>query len=245
MFPKKDIKSFFNVVLAGESKTYNDHNYYTNSGLKGYVEGSFGSKYPKLKKDLSDYTIGDIKSFQSRSRDNIGQLWATGRYQIIPDTLKGISSKAGLKDNDRYNSTNQDKLALELLLNRSSIKNYITKVVPDTKENLEKASLSMAKIWSSIGVPYPIQGSRKYVQKNESYYSGGGDKASVSTEKVQSALKKLRASFDDKNKNSNKPKSINTGVYIGVGIIVTTLIIGGVVVYLSHKNPSKLPKFIK
>ena len=38
-----------------------------------------------------------------------------------------------------------------------------------------------------------MKGARKsQIQKNESYYSGGGDKASVKTEAIQSALKELR-----------------------------------------------------
>lgn len=243
MFSQKDIKQFFDVVLKGESKTYNDHNYYTSSSLKGYVEGSFGSKYSLLNKKLSDYTIGEIKKFQSRSRDSKGQLWATGRYQIIPDTLIGITQKAGVSDNEKYNEKNQDKLALQLLLNRSSIRDYITQKIPDTKENLERASLSMAKIWSSIGVPYSMQGSNKWISKNESYYSGGGDKATVSTESVQNALKKLRSSF---NKNITQSiKKSNSGIYLGVSIITVVLIAGGVFTYLAFKNPSKLPKFMK
>jgi coproporphyrinogen III oxidase-like Fe-S oxidoreductase len=38
-----------------------------------------------------------------------------------------------------------------------------------------------------------MKGGRKsWIQKNDSYYSGGGDKASVTTETIQSALKELR-----------------------------------------------------
>jgi hypothetical protein len=145
-----------------------------------------------LKKPLSQYTIGEIKAFQSRPRDTTGQLWATGRYQIIPSTLKGIATKAGLGDSAVYSATNQDRLAWELLMERSSLRNYIRGYVSDTPDSLQAAALDMAKIWSSIGVPYNMQGHRQYVQKNQSYYSGGGDVASVSTEAIQTKLKELR-----------------------------------------------------
>lgn len=229
-FPRAEIKKFFDVILAGESKTYNDHNYYTNSGLKGYIQNSWGTKYSPLKKDLSQYTIGEVKSFQANSRDSVGQLWATGRYQIIPDTLKGVSSKLGLSNSDLFNEVNQDKMAIQLLYGRTPIKNYITGAVADNKENLEKASLSMAQIWSSIGVPYAMQGRKKWVNKNESYYSGGGDKAHITTEATQEALKKLRKSYkkdgySESSKSEAKKSGSGKGMKaIGFGIIFLSVV---------------------
>ena len=95
MFSNSSLKNFFDIALAGESKTYNDHNWYTNNGLKGFIEGRGKSPYSLLSKDLSKYTIGEIKSFQSNPRNSVGQLWATGRYQIIPNTLEGSVKKSG------------------------------------------------------------------------------------------------------------------------------------------------------
>lgn len=187
------LKQFFDTVLKGESKTYNDHNWYvTGSSLRSYIEGRNQSPYPLLRKPLSQYTIGEIMVYQSQARDNTGQLWATGRYQIIPNTLKGVVTQAGLSKNDLYNQENQDKLAWQLLMNRRAIRSYLGGAVPDTTENLQLASLEMAKIWSSIGVPYAVQGNKRAVSKDESYYSGGGDRASVSSESVMAVLRDLR-----------------------------------------------------
>lgn len=191
------VSEFFDIILKGESKTYNDHNWYTGSGLKGYIEGVSSNRYSLLQKPLSEYTLGEVKAFQSRGRDSQGQLWATGRYQIIPSTLKGVQNRLGLPDSTKYNAETQDKMGVSLLTERANIKKYLSGSVPDTKENLEKASLEVAKIWSSVGVPYATQGSKRAVSKNESYYSGGGDRASVKTEDVQDALKKLRINYDD------------------------------------------------
>lgn len=216
-FPRAEIKKFFDVILKGESKTYNDHNYYVDgSKLKGYIQGSWGTKYSPIKKDLSQHTIGEIKSFQANNRDSVGQLWATGRYQIIPNTLKSVSSKVSLSDSDLYNEVNQDKMAIQLLYGRTPIRNYITGAVADNKENLEKASLSMAQIWSSIGVPYAMQGRKRWINKNESYYQGGGDNAHVTTEATQEALKKLRNSYK-KNGYSESSKSKSDSSVKGSG----------------------------
>ena len=49
----------------------------------------------------------------------------------------------------------------------------------------------MAKIWSSIGIPYNVNGK----QQNQSYYASKGDKASVASEIIQQKLQQLRSNF--------------------------------------------------
>jgi hypothetical protein len=183
------INDFFMTALRGESKTYNDHNWYTSGGLKGYIQGQNSNPYPLLKKALSEYTIGEVKAFQARPRDASGQLWATGRYQIIPSTLKGTQATLGLPDSAKYNQENQDKLAFQLLMGRPTLSKYIKGTIPDTTANLQKAALEMSMIWSSIGVPYPTNGK----QTNQSYYSH--DKASVKSETIQAKLQELRGNL--------------------------------------------------
>ena len=227
-------ESFFDVILKGESKTYNDHNWYTSSGLKGFIEGRGKPPYPSLSKPLSEYTLGEVRNFQSQSRSGNGQLWATGRYQIIPNTLRGLQEELNLPDSTIYDRATQDKMGLQLLLNRKSLKDYLTSAVPDTKENLEKASLAVAQVWSSVGVPYDMNGRYGSIQKNQSYYAGGGDKASVGTEIVQEKLKTLRSTFGNdssKEKSANPKKSkkgwliasVSLGV-IGIGFAIYKLV---------------------
>lgn len=219
------LKSFFEVILAGESKTYNDHNWYTPNGLKGYIEGSSKSPYPLFNKPLSDYTVGEIIAFQSRNRDANGQLWATGRYQIIPNTLKSLISSAGVSKNDKYDKKTQDKLGLQLLKNRNAIKSYIYGYVPDNNDTLNKAITETAMTWSSVGVPQDMKGSKKKIKKGESYYSGGGDKASVNPDDVGIALKKLRSiltgTIDVVKKNPVSTILITTAIVFGLYVLIT------------------------
>lgn len=219
------LKSFFEVILAGESKTYNDHNWYTPNGLKGYIEGSSKSPYPLFNKPLSDYTVGEIIAFQSRNRDANGQLWATGRYQIIPNTLKSLIGSAGVSKNDKYDKKTQDKLGLQLLKNRNAIKSYIYGYVPDNNDTLNKAITETAMTWSSVGVPQDMKGSKKKIKKGESYYSGGGDKASVNPDDVGIALKKLRSiltgTIDVVKKNPVSTILITTAIVFGLYVLIT------------------------
>jgi hypothetical protein len=169
----------YTLVTRGESKTYNDYNFYTISGLKSNVDGK-GSKYPLLNRALSSYSVGAIKKMQAENRyDTNGQLYATGKYQIIPSTLIAMQKLAGISDLALYNNVTQDKLANALIASKSALNNYLTGKVPDTDTNLRAAALGVAQIWSSVGQP----------SNNKSYY---GENATVSTTEVQKMLRSYR-----------------------------------------------------
>jgi hypothetical protein len=167
------------LVTKGESKTYNDYNFYTVTGLKGNVAGS-GSKYPLINRPLSTYTVGQVKAMQAQNRYGAnGQLWATGRYQIIPSTLIYLQKFTGIADSALYGKVNQDRLANALIATKPALNNYLTGKVADTDANLRAAALAVAQIWSSVGQP----------SNNKSYY---GENAVVSTYDVQKVLKSYR-----------------------------------------------------
>lgn len=167
------------LVTRGESKTYNDYNFYTISGLKSNVAGK-GSVYPLLKRPLTTYTVKAVKNMQAQSRySGDGQLYATGRYQIIPSTLIAMQKLAGISDLSLYNNVTQDQLANALIASKPALNTYLTGEVPDTDYNLRAAALGVAQIWSSVGKP----------SDNKSYY---GEKVTVSTQEVQKMLKSYR-----------------------------------------------------
>jgi len=167
------------LVTKGESKTYNDYNFYNFSGLKSNVAGS-GSKYPLLKRPLTTYTVGQVKAMQAQARyGENGQLWATGRYQIIPSTLIALQRLTGISDNAFYGKVTQDRLANALIASKPALNNYLTGKVADTDANLKAAALAVAQIWSSVGQP----------SNNKSYY---GENATTSTYDVQKVLKSYR-----------------------------------------------------
>jgi len=167
------------LVTKGESKTYNDYNFYTLSGLKSNVDGK-GPKYPLLKRPLSTYTVRSIKMMQAENRYGMnGQLYATGRYQIIPSTLIAMQKIANIPDTAIYGPVTQDLLCNALIASKPALNNYLTKKVPDTDANLKAAALAVAQIWSSVGKP----------SDNRSYY---GENVTVSTQSVQKMLRSYR-----------------------------------------------------
>jgi hypothetical protein len=183
----------FNAILETESETYDDMNYYKGSALSSYVKGKYGKRYAGMSKDLTEYTIGEIIKMQGIGRDTTnGQLWAVGRYQVIPSTLSAIYKSAGLGLSDKFTAENQDKIGMALL--KSTTKAYLNGSIPNTQANREKSALEIAQTWSSVGVPYPMQGRYERVQKNESFYkrSGGFDVANTKTEEIQRLLEQSR-----------------------------------------------------
>ena len=232
---------FFETILKGESKTYNDHNYYTSGGLRGFIEGAWGKKYSLLSKPLSEYTVGEVIEFQNKSRDSTGQLYATGRYQIIPKTLKSAVQRLGLPLSTKYDKETQDAMGLNLLTERKPTSDYVKSKNEDNKANLENAAKSVSMIWSSVGVPYDMQGNKQWVAKNQSYYSGGGDKASVKTELIQEKLKSIRQNWN--NLNTDKVPEVEKKKITGKVFLICVFLIGGWILTRKLLKKSIIPKF--
>lgn len=181
----------WDVVLKGEAKTWNDYNFYDKNGLNSRVNAK--NTKPFSDKLLTEMTIGKVIEYQSMSRSGIGQLWATGQFQIVPVTLKAMYGKAGLNRDSIYNEQAQTAIADALIDAETTLPKYLNGTIEDTDANLKKASLDMATIWASLGVPYALTNYKgEYRPYNASYY--GSDKASVSTEEVQAILRKQRNS---------------------------------------------------
>jgi hypothetical protein len=183
----------WNTILKGESKSFNDYNYYkiVNGSNKLYGRIKATSTQPFTPKPLTQCTLKEVMEFQSRSRID-GQLWATGRFQIIPSTLSGLVKRLKLKPNTIYSEAVQMQMGDALVDERRALTNYLNGKVADSVENLQLATLDVAKVWSSVGVPFETRGSRQMVKKDQSYYQGGGDKAHVDSSSVMDVLKRQR-----------------------------------------------------
>ena len=199
---KAALKNFFDRILVGETKTYDDYGYYVCDGsirecYRSYIKGStkYKNRFKLMPNDLTTYTIDSIQYYQALGKDSpSGKLFGVGRYAIIPTTLTGLIQSTKIPTNSKFTPEIQDQLALGLLLDRKNLKNYILKNVPDTPENLLLAAMDAAMIWSSLGIPkdttMTFKGVVYHPKKNQSYYPF--DKATVPTSTVQSALQELR-----------------------------------------------------
>ena len=119
-------------------------------------------------------TVGEVMQNQDS-----GKLFAAGRYQIIPDTMKMAVARAGVSSDDMFDSKTQDKLGLALIYNgqRPTLSGYLR----GDNNNIQGAMLDLAMEWASA--PHPSTG--------RSYY-GGANASSHTVEEVRTALTSAR-----------------------------------------------------
>jgi hypothetical protein len=84
-----------------------------NAMNRGRSADSLGGSKKWIGKNLTDMTIGEVKTLQRQN--NPVRLHAAGRYQIVPGSLPTAQSAARLKDSDMFDNNNQDLLAIGLL----------------------------------------------------------------------------------------------------------------------------------
>lgn len=165
------------VVASGESK--GDYNIY-NKGTVGKNAGKIG------RTDFSKMTVSEYLRRGSLGKDDPDKIFAMGKYQIIPDTMRGIVKGMNLNPDTTYlTPETQDKMFKYIIERKPAVKNYL--LGKSTDQNA--AILALAKEWASIGVPEDTMRGDTLIRKGSSYYSGqGGNKAHTSVESVASAL---------------------------------------------------------
>jgi len=151
------MSGLLSFIAAGEGG-YNSMNQGTRGGR---IVGSTHNAASKLGKDLTDMTIGQVMAAQ-RS----GRLFAAGRYQFIPSTMKGIVGQAGLSTNDKFSPEHQDKLGVALIQHKRP---YAYGYITGQHNDRRGAMLALAQEWASL--PDPRTGRSFYGNGNQSSHS--------------------------------------------------------------------------
>lgn len=153
----------------------------------GYDSVNYGRGPGKIP-GLSGMTIREAYNASERYRAKYGGTGAMGAYQLVDDPL-GRATRAGLNvDKDLFSPKNQDKIAVYLIEKERGI-------TPDLiKNNPNKAALRLAQLFAGIPVLSSAYSSYagRIVRRGESFYQGfGGNRATVSAEKVEKAFKQF------------------------------------------------------
>jgi|GEM_PF-3008752 len=130
-----------------------------------------------------------IKEIQDKQKGK--ELFAVGRYQIIPKTLKLAIVSLELDINKKLNQEMQDRIFDEYLIakKRPKIINYL-----EGEGSVENAMHSAAKEWASIGVEKGKAISEgRIAEGGESYYAGDGlNKAHITPSQIKEVLIKSK-----------------------------------------------------
>lgn len=156
-----------------------------NQGTKGNrIVGSTHNAKGKVGKNLTDMTLAEIIKRQNFLMDkrnpqesNYG-LFAVGRYQVIPGTMKSIVKQMGLDLNTKFDKATQDKIGMGLIQHKRP---YAWNYIQGKHNDKRGAMLELAREWASL--PHPDTGRSAY---------GGGNASSHSVAEVSAALEAAR-----------------------------------------------------
>lgn len=166
-----DGMSLADMLSVHESK--GNYNIFNQGKGHGYKQGE---------KDFSKMTLNEVMAQQNLSSKDPNKLFAIGKYQIIPSTLKAAAKSMKLTGDEKFTPELQDKIFQEYLVEKKqkSIGNYIK-----TGKNLDKAAHASAAEWASVGA----------AEKGGASLYGGPNKAFVSPEQMKKTLTESREKY--------------------------------------------------
>lgn len=147
-----------------------------NSVNRGWAGDTPGGIVGLTGKSFEDYTVGQVIDMQRR------WLYAVGRYQFVPKTLRFAVANSDVTLKDKFDSQTQNKLLGALLIHkRPSIGNYLK----GHHGSINRALRALAKEWASV--EYLGYG------RGRGYYNHiGGNRAHITVSEASSVLSQVR-----------------------------------------------------
>jgi hypothetical protein len=174
-----EIQPLLNMIASREGG-YNSMNQGTRN-INGVptIVGSTSNASDFLGKNLTEMTFREILEFQNKPGGSKDKLFAAGKYQLIPVTMRYIVDKMSIPLDSIFSPENQESIGLGLIKFKRPIAwNYLI----GKNNNEDAALLALAQEWASL--PDPRTG--------KSFY-GGANRAGHTVEKVRQHIKEARA----------------------------------------------------
>ena len=148
-----DSASFLDLVAGVESR--GDYNAFNLGGSDGghtaHGSGYTGDGARRWGRELTQMTIGEVMEIGASPSAENRWVHAAGRYQIIPDTLRGLVKRHGIDPNAPFDEAMQDQLAMYLAYGRLVQSNKITGL---RNEWIGLNHVGADKIKASLGQAY-------------------------------------------------------------------------------------------
>lgn len=169
--PEKRLKPLMDLIAKGEGD-YNS----VNRGYAGDTPGGIQSIGPGW--TFENYTVQQVIDLQRT------KLYAVGRYQFIPSTLRWAVKHSSVSELDMFTPEVQDRLMATLVIyKRPAIGAYLR----GDHDLLGWALNEMAKEWASV----------EY-RNGRSFYSRGGNRAKISRAEVSAVLQDIKSAWQAK-----------------------------------------------
>ncbi|QWP78398.1 peptidoglycan-binding protein [Lysobacter sp. K5869] len=170
------------LMHQGESGTagYNAYNRgtYTGDDGKQHIRGA------DRRIDFSQMTMGQVLDAQALPNGDPNRVFAVGKYQIIPATMRDSVDALGIDRNQQFTPQVQDRIFSEYLIvdKRPDIRNYIT---GQPGASLTQAQHALSLEWASFGDP----------SKGGASHYGGANHASITLQQSGDALNQMRDEY--------------------------------------------------
>ena len=181
------------IQKIGDSISHGEGNYesYDTGTLKGRVVHSY--LHPPSG-SVTSKTINQILDSSSLSPKDPNRMFATGKYQTIPRTLKAAKDKMGLTGDDLYDATMQERVFKEYLIEKAG-GGKLADFALRSKGTVDSAILAASKEWASIAVPAGLKTSGGLISDGTlSYYESAANHAN---QQSTAALRKLLESVNE------------------------------------------------
>ena len=166
----EQLKPLADLLATGEGH-YNS----INRGWAGDTPGGARSVFGR---DLTTFTVGEVISLQRR-----GRIYAAGRYQFIPVTLRYAVNSSAVNTTQLFSQEVQDRLMAALIAYKRPI---VITYLQGNHNNLSRVLDALAREWASV----------EY-RSGRSYYSRGGNRAKISRAQVAEVLKSIKAGWQN------------------------------------------------
>ena len=145
-----------------------------NAVNRGWAGDTPGGIQRLTGKTFDQFTVGQVMSMQRR------WLFAVGRYQFIPRTLRFAVANSDVTRRDMFTDDVQDRLFATLLEHKRPV---IGQYLQGAPVPLSRALDALAREWASVEYRY-----------GRSYYRRGGNRAHISRAEAKSVLVAVRNS---------------------------------------------------
>lgn len=113
------------------------------------------------KKQLTSMTINEVLQYQnSRGRN----MKAAGKWQIMPNTLRGLKKSMNLTGDELFTPQMQDRMAFELAMNRKGYRQFANATGAEKLALMGAAQNDLAKEWASMPMANDAEGMHRLKQ---------------------------------------------------------------------------------
>lgn len=150
-----------NLKLERRQQNLNDVGVF---GLIGQLESRNG--YNTMagggsKKQLTSMTINEVLQYQNSRGTN---MKAAGKWQIMPNTLRGLKKSMNLTGDELFTPEMQDRMAFELAMNRKGYRQFANATGAEKLALMGAAQNDLAKEWASMPMANDAEGMNRLKQ---------------------------------------------------------------------------------